>query len=283
MKDIILQSAGIRAHVNAFGAELKGLEMNGVEYLYSGDPAYYGRTSPTLFPVVGRFLSDTYFVGDQPFQMPPSGFAMNRNFEIHAQGEDYVCFLLRDDERTRRMYPYPFALYVEYRLKENRMCVTFRVENTGDTEMPFCVGLHTAYRWPLLKGEKPEDYYLRFEKEENLTSFNPFNWKCPGFIVGKEKPLSHELFRNFTRSLTGIQSDWVEYANHVNGHAVRIHRSEMPYMAIWTLPEEEAEYICLEPCTSVHAGASTTMYDRMGVIVLPAGETCERHIEIELR
>ena len=90
MKDIILQSDRIKAHVNAFGAELKGLEMDGVEYLYSGDPEYYGRTSPTLFPITGRFLSDTYFVDDQVWKMPMNGFATNRNFKVHEIGEDYV-------------------------------------------------------------------------------------------------------------------------------------------------------------------------------------------------
>ena len=40
MKDIILRSGALKAHVNAFGAEWKGLEKDGLEYLYSGDPAY---------------------------------------------------------------------------------------------------------------------------------------------------------------------------------------------------------------------------------------------------
>ena len=36
MKDIIIRSGEVLAHVNAFGAELKGLSMNGFEYLYDG-------------------------------------------------------------------------------------------------------------------------------------------------------------------------------------------------------------------------------------------------------
>ena len=52
MKDIILDNGTVKAHVNAFGAELKSLEMDGLEYLWQGDPKYYARTSPTLFPIM---------------------------------------------------------------------------------------------------------------------------------------------------------------------------------------------------------------------------------------
>ena len=149
--------------------------------------------------------------------------------------------------------------------------------------MPFCLGCHTAYRWPLFDGENPEDYFLRFEQEEDLESFNPFNWRQTGFVRGRERSLFHDLFANFTRSVTGLKSEWVEFSNKINGHSVRIHRADMPYLAIWTLPDENAKYICLEPCTSVHAGGCTTMYDRNGVLILQPGEICKKGFALELR
>ena len=112
MKDMIIRSDGLIAHVNAFGAELKGLSSDGFEYLYDGDPRYYGRTSPTLFPIIGRFLSNTYFDGDRWYQMPLNGIAQDRNFAVAAHGEDYVTFVLTDDEETLAMYPYHFRLEV---------------------------------------------------------------------------------------------------------------------------------------------------------------------------
>ena len=72
MKDIIIRSDRLTVHVNPLGAELKGVEMDGLEYLWQGDSAYYLRTSPTLFPIIGRCLSDTYYVGDQAYTMPTS-------------------------------------------------------------------------------------------------------------------------------------------------------------------------------------------------------------------
>ena len=282
MKDILIRSDRITAHVNAFGAELKGLALDGVEYLYEGDPDDYGRTSPTLFPIIGRFLSDTYYVNDTAYHMPLNGFAMNRNFSVDALGDHFVRFALCDDQRTRALYPFAFVLYVEYLLAGDRLRVSYRIVNTGKDALPFCVGCHTAYRWPLLEGESPDDYCLAFEREEKLDSFNPFNWKEEGFVNGAIRPLAHELFNNYTRSLTGLRSSWIEFRGG-SGHGARIHRAEMPYLALWTLPDETARFLCVEPCTSVHAGSATTMTDRNGVIVLEPGRTCTRQFEIELR
>ena len=49
-------------------------------------------------------------------------------------------------------------------------------------------------------------------------------------------------------------------------------------MAIWTLPDPEAALVCLEPCTSVHAGdhGCTHIEDREGAIVLNPGEVWEK-------
>lgn len=283
MKDIIIRSELLMAHVNAFGAELKGLCMAGMEYLYPGDPADYPRTSPTLFPIIGRFLSDTYFVDDRWYRMPLNGFAMNRNFQVEDRGEHHARFLLEDDEFTRSQFPYTFKLHVEYQVEGTCLHIRYVVENPGDRALPFGLGCHTAYRWPLMEQERPEDYYLRFEKEEDLESFNPFNWREPHFIQGTERALDHSLFRNFTRSVTGLQSEWVEYASHRHSHAVRIHRGEMPYLALWASPNESAKLICIEPCTSIHAGGCTTMFDRQGVTVLQPGEVWSKQFSIELR
>jgi len=53
-------------------------------------------------------------------------------------------------------------------------------------------------------------------------------------------------------------------------------------LAMWTLPDEKASFLCLEPSTSVHAGAATTIEDRSGTLVISPGETCEKELTIEL-
>lgn len=284
MKDIIIRSGRLTAHVNAFGAELKGLSLDDFEYLYDGDPRYYGRTSPTLFPIIGRFLSNTYFDGDKWYQMPLNGVAQDRNFTVSAQGENFASFVLQDDADTLAMFPYRFRLEVTYRLEDEQLHVSYRITNPGSQGLlPFGLGCHTAYRWPLTEEESPEDCLLRFENAEDVGSFNPFGWRDPDFVKAGLRPLEHGLFRNFTRSLYGLESEWVEFASKKHDRAVRIHRSEFPYLAIWASPDENARVICIEPCTSIQAGACLGMFDRSGVQVLAPGECAEKHFSIEPR
>ena len=281
MKDIILDNGAVKAHVNAFGAELKSLEMDGLEYLWQGDPKYYARTSPTLFPIMGRFLSDTYYVKDRPYHMTINGFAMDRNFTAADITDTSAEFVLTDDDRTREIYPFPFVLRVRYSLESRGIRVGYRLDNTGTEKMPFCFGCHTAYRWPL-EGSEPERYYLKFEKEKDIASFNPFNWQDPGFVRNGYRPLDHGLFSNYTRSMRLKDSGYIEFGSVSGTHGVRIHRKGLPFLAVWTLPDPEAKFICLEPSTSVHAGAATTIEDRAGTLILDPGDTCERAFSIEL-
>ena len=282
MKDIIICSNRLTAHVNALGAEIKGVEMDGLEYLWQGDSNSYPRTSPTLFPIIGRFLSDTYYVDDQPYHMALNGIAMDRNFTCVSVDENRAIFCLKADERTRQAYPFEFSLTVAYTVEENRLHVDYRVENLGDRPLPFGIGCHTAYKWPLLPDDCPEDYALTFEKEEKLESFNPFGWRQP-FVEGRTRPLSHDLFANYTRSITDIRSEWVQFGSSRHNRRVKIWRRDFPFMAIWTQPDPHAALICLEPCTSIHAGdhGCTRLEDREGTIVLSPGQVWQKGFMVE--
>ena len=284
MKDYIIASPVLTVHVNPCGAELKGIAKDGLEYLWQGDADSYARTSPTLFPIVGRFLSDTYFVGDQPYQMPPSGIVQNRNFTVEHHQADSIVLCTQSDEKTLRQYPYAFRLTVSFHVSGNRVTISQQVENSGDTPLPFILGCHTAYRWPLYAHEQPTDYFLRFAQPETLESFNPFGWR-DSFVQNSDiRPLDHTLFVNFTRSVTGLQSPWIELANQNNHHKVRIYREQYSYLALWAKPESHAPFLCMEPCTGVQPGnkGSLTLFDREGVQVLVPGESSRKSFIIEI-
>lgn len=285
MKDIILKSGNLVAHVNPFGAELKGLALSGLEYLWQGDVDTYPRTSPTLFPIIGRFLSDTYFVGDQPYRMTINGFAQDENFTVVEHSETSVSMLLTANARTRAQYPFEFNLIVTYTLEGDGLIVQHTVQNCGANTMPFCIGCHTAYKWPLFDTDTDTDYYLQFEQAETLQSFNPFGWEAPFLDNADTWPLRHDHFRNYTRSIKHIRSGWVELACAKHGRGVRIDRREYPFMAIWSLPTADATLICLEPCTSLHPGTHPSLYlsQRDGALELSPGEQDTRSFTIALR
>ena len=41
------------------GAQLTSLALNGNEYLWQGDPAFWGKHAPILFPIVGSLRNNT--------------------------------------------------------------------------------------------------------------------------------------------------------------------------------------------------------------------------------
>ncbi|MFO7176659.1 aldose 1-epimerase family protein, partial [Enterococcus faecium] len=55
-----LQNEKIQITLKAQGAEMTSWKVSGTELLWQGDPTYWGRQAPILFPIVGRLLDDQY-------------------------------------------------------------------------------------------------------------------------------------------------------------------------------------------------------------------------------
>lgn len=50
--------------VHEHGAELSSIyhKQTGLEYLWSGDPLFWAKKSPVLFPIVGTLKKNNYFL-----------------------------------------------------------------------------------------------------------------------------------------------------------------------------------------------------------------------------
>ena len=59
---ITLQNNQLTVSISTKGAELQSIKNPtvGIEYLWQGDAAFWGRKAPVLFPVVGRLKNDQY-------------------------------------------------------------------------------------------------------------------------------------------------------------------------------------------------------------------------------
>ena len=62
------------------GAELQSLIANGREYLWQGDPTFWGRRAPILFPIVGKVADDKLRINGQEYTMKQHGFARDAEF-----------------------------------------------------------------------------------------------------------------------------------------------------------------------------------------------------------
>lgn len=146
------------AAVDPMGAQLLSLQLDGREYLWQGDPRFWARRAPVLFPIVGSLRDGRAESAQGPCVMGRHGIARNYEHAVVDRAADgsSVTFELRDSAETRAAYPYGFKLNMTYAFTgEATLSQTFRVTNTGDATLPFCVGGHPAFNVPM--GASPQD------------------------------------------------------------------------------------------------------------------------------
>jgi len=58
----VLENEKLRVEIDSLGAELKSVKdkSTGQEYMWQADPAFWGRTSPILFPFVGKLKTNSF-------------------------------------------------------------------------------------------------------------------------------------------------------------------------------------------------------------------------------
>jgi galactose mutarotase-like enzyme len=270
--------------INPKGAELQSIynKQTKLEYMWSGDPAFWGKKSPILFPIVGTLKNDTYYYDDKPYKLSRHGFARDMEFEAMPQEKNSIIFLLRSNEETFQHFPFHFELRIIYTLHENALQVRYNVSNTSNHEMYFSVGGHPAFKVPLANDLNYEDYYLEFNEEETkprwpiskdgLIEANPE----PLLQQTNELSLSKQLFlkdaivmKNLTSSIASLKSD-------KSPHGLDFDFGNFPYLGIWAA--KNADFICIEPWCGIADSVNTNqqLVDKEGINKLNAGEIFER-------
>src|SRR5688572_13428793 len=105
MDSLSISSPDLDARIALLGAELRSLRLgNGAELLWSADPAFWAKTSPILFPVVGRTNNDEIRVDGRAYPMPQHGFAQRCRFEPLETGSSACRLATSDTPMTREHY-----------------------------------------------------------------------------------------------------------------------------------------------------------------------------------
>ena len=112
---LILENETLCAKISEHGAELTSLynKKNGIEYIWQGDPAFWGRHSPVLFPIVGRLKNDTYEFENKTYQLSQHGFARDLDFTVTKATDTTATFELLASDETKAKYPTPYWYVAE--------------------------------------------------------------------------------------------------------------------------------------------------------------------------
>jgi galactose mutarotase-like enzyme len=248
---ITLENTFLTAVINPFGAELSSLtsKETAINYLWSGDAAFWPKHSPVLFPVVGALREGKFSYGEQEFSLGRHGFAREMSFDVERSGEGWVSLVLRSSAQTLSRYPFPFVLRITYTLDAAMLTVTYEVENPADQALYFSIGAHPAFNVPLVPGTGYEDYFLRFSEKETAG-----RWLLQDNLILEEErfledqdtiQLKKELFYEDALVFKSIRSRSVSLLSDKTPHGLRFDLGGFPYLGIWAA--KGAPFVCIEP------------------------------------
>lgn len=281
MERFQIRNESLTLEIDAHGAEMKSLTDNrtGQEYLWCGDAAYWGRTSPVLFPLVGNYREKQSCFDGKWYSLSQHGFARDMDFELVSEKGDEIWFALEDSPETLEKYPFGFRLELGYRLQGRAVEVLWKVTNKNDREMYFSIGGHPAFNCPLREGEKQTDYRIGFDTCEPLTaSVLDEN----GTVSERTKVL--ELTDGMLQITDSLFDEDALIVEHDQAHKVALYtpegekylevRFEAPLFGIWSPAGKHAPFVCIEPWygRSDRADFGQKLEEREWGNVLKAGE-----------
>jgi len=266
----------LTATVSADGAELRSLrDAAGAEWLWQAGPEWR-RHAPMLFPIVGCLPGNALRHAGQDYPMGQHGFARDRPFAWDRREAGGCALHLSDDAASRALYPFPFRIDVAWAVRSGTLLCDVTVSNPGEAALPFSLGAHPAFAWPLPGAAGPEGHTLRFPGFDAPSL--PARRLTGGFLDGSEAiplpggalPLRPDLFEADAIILPAFPGHRVEYAAP-NGAALRMDWEGYGDLGIWTKPG--APFLCLEPWagTTAPLGWSGEFAEKPGTTRLEPG------------
>lgn len=251
---LTLENDFLRVAFVRHGAELQQLyyKTDGIDLLWSGDTAYWGKHSPILFPIVGTLKDNEYIYQDVRYSLGRHGFARDKEFELIAHESDSIEFKLRHDEDTLRIYPFHFELIVRYDLVDACLSCTYKVTNISPADpLLFSIGAHPAFAIPFREQYSYRDYFIQFNQDTSLARYpltvegllHPTS--VPMELDRGKLPLSMELFYRDAIVIKQINSDVITLGNSKDSFRMEMHIKDFPFLGIWAA--RDAPFICLEP------------------------------------
>ena len=291
MSEYRISNDQIEIKVNSMGAELVSLQdiKTGLEYMWDGNPKFWKRTSPVLFPIVGSLNKQSYQMKGKRYNMSQHGFARDMEFVVTKKDKQEIRFSLMANEDTLKNYPFLFSLEIGYQLKERSVFVIWKVTNLDNKEMYFSIGGHPAFQCPIDKDRAQTDYFLSFDTKDEIKSN----------IIGAEGlatnqyltiplengilPITETLFDQDALVIEHHQVQKIALLD-TNKKPYLTVRFDAPLVGVWSPPKKNAPFICIEPwygrCDS--AGFEGDFDERVWGNSLKSDEVFEKNYQIEV-
>ena len=250
-----IQNDYLSVSIQKKGAELCCFrsKKSGTEFMWNGDPTIWGSYAPVLFPIIGCLKDNEFFFNGKRGTVPKHGFIRNNEELIVTQINEFaVEFSFKYSERTLENYPFMFEFTVRYQLVGNSLEVHHFIQNHSATDpLYYSVGGHPAFKCPFYENETYEDYYLEFEQEETVDT-----WEVTkdGLIDTTTKPLLVQqrklslyptIFQNDALILKTLKSRSVQLRSKNHSTYLQVDFEDFNNLGLWAKPN--SHFICIEP------------------------------------
>jgi len=279
-----IENRHLKINIHPKGAELQSIyhKDHKLEYMWNGDPAFWAKHSPLLFPIVGTLKEDTYIYQDKTYSLPRHGFARDMEFEAEEQGPDAITLLLKSNETTKANYPFDFELRVTYQLAPKGLATTYSVKNLSSGDMYFSIGGHPAFKVPLVPGTAYTDYTLEFENKETSPRWpitkEGLIEKPPKPLLRSTRylPLNKELFLEDALVFKNLSSTTIALKSEKTERGLLFDFTDFPFLGIWAA--KNADFVCIEPWCGIADSFDTTqqLTEKEGINKLAPNDIFER-------
>lgn len=238
-----LENDVLKIAVDTHGAELSSIfnKAENKEMLWQGDPEFWGRKSPVLFPVVGKYKDGKTTFNGKEYSLGQHGFARDSEFTLIEETKTRLAFQLMSNEETLTKYPFEFRLICSFELKNNKIIVGWYIENIDDKKIYFSIGAHPAF-------------YC--EKSKTVLSMNDENLKYnlinsdglytkPKYDVDNTFVLHDNVFDN--DALIIENSDVTKVSLIDNDKEYLTVKFDAKVFGIWSPAKKNAPFVCIEP------------------------------------
>lgn len=279
----VIKNTFLTATINNFGAELCSLKDNlSKEYIWEGNPEFWGKHSPILFPIVGTLKNNFFDCDGKKYHLSRHGFAREMEFELIDKKDNSATFSIQSSEETLKVYPFEFELQIIYTLEKNNLSIAYKVINKGKSQMPFSIGAHPAFALP----GNFENYAIQFEKEEPLQYYLLENDLISNKIkklevVEEQIPLTYQLFENDALIFKTLESKSLTILENKKPF-LKVNFEDFPSLGIWT--KTNAPFLCIEPWFgySDTGENSGNIFEKEGIQILKENETFNSVFSVEI-
>lgn len=266
--------------VSTCGAELQSLVASGREYLWQGDPEFWGRRAPILFPIVGKLADDKLCVNGHEYTMKQHGFARDTEFVERDGG--YVLA-----ENGRENYPYAYELAVKYLVDGNTLTCNWQVTNRGEETMHFQIGAHPAFLLPEYEAKDAIHGYIQcYDANDNVVSPMVFSTLVNGLRAhyGQPKTLLNNKGNlaltdtTFADDAILIEAQQVAKVALFDKHGKRVLTVGCPQadaFGLWAPNKPGCPFVCIEPWCGIadNAGFKGDISERDCIHSLNSGDS----------